>query len=185
MKSNLVISFAAGLVTGVTVAYLLITDRLQRQMDQEIEERVDEVEKSAFQEYRENIDKITAMYEGKALVADQENPEKKISDIEILDPETFQQGALGYEFFEVDCYVNDNVVADDNGNRMKETARELIGSDAMTSGGAYGADPNEVYVRNHKYRMDLHVHLLDVDWVEDIDLGDYYYIPDEGDDDSE
>lgn len=182
MKSNLVISFAAGLVTGVTVAYLLITDRLQRQMDREIEERVDEVEKSAFQEYRENIDKLTAMYEKKALMADQE---KKISDIEILDPETFQQGALGYEFFEVDCYVNDNVVADDNGNRMKETARELIGADAMTSGGAYGADPNEVYVRNHKYRMDLHVHLLDVDWVEDIDLGDYYYIPDEEDDDSE
>lgn len=173
MKSEIFISFAAGLVTGVTVAYLLITDRLQRQMDQEIEERVDEVEKSAFQEYRENIDKLTAMYE------------KKISDIEILDPETFQQGALGYEFFEVDCYVNDNVVADDNGNRMKETARDLIGADAMTSGGAYGADPNEVYVRNHKYRMDLHVHLLDVDWVEDIDLGDYYYIPDEEGDDSE
>ena len=181
MKSNVVISFTAGLVTGVAVAYLLITDRLQRKMDQEIEERVDEVEKSAFQEYRENIDKITAMYEKKPLEADQE---KKLSDIEILDPESFKQGALGYEFFEVDCYVNDNVVADDNGNRMKETARELIGAEAMISGGAYGADPNEVYVRNHKYRMDLHVHLLDVDWVEDIDLGDYY-IGDEEDDDSE
>lgn len=182
MKSNLVISFAAGLVTGVTVAYLLITDRLQRQMDQEIEERVDEVEKSAFQEYRENIEKITAMYTNKALVADQENPEKKLSDIEILDPQTFQEGMLGYEFFEVDCYVNDNVVADDNGNRMKETARELIGAEAMISGGAYGADPHDVFVRNHKLRMDLHVHLLDIDWVEDIDLGDYYYT---GDDDSE
>ena len=182
MKSNLVISFAAGLVTGVAVAYLLITDRLQRQMDQEIEERVDEVEKSAFQEYRENIDKLTDMYEKKALVADQENSEKQLSDIEILDPETFQQGALGYEFFEVDCYVDDDVMADDNGNRMKETARDLIGADAMTSGGAYGADPNEVYVRNHKYRMDLHVHLLDIDWVEDIDLPGYYYT---GDDDSE
>lgn len=182
MKSDVVISFAAGLVTGVAVAYLLITDRLQRQMDQEIEERVDEVEKSAFQEYRENIDKLTAMYEKKALAADQENPEKKISDIEILDPDTFQQGALGYEFFEVDCYVNDNVVADDNGNRMKESAEELIGSEAMKSGGAYGADPHDVFVRNHKLRMDLHVHLLDIDWVEDIDLGDYYYT---GEDDSE
>ncbi len=172
MKSNLVISFAAGLVTGVTVAYLLITDRLQRQMDQEIEERVDEVEKSAFQEYRENIDKITAMYEKKALVADQENPEKKLSDIEILDPETFQQGALGYEFFEVDCYVGSGVVADDDGNKFPETAEELIGKEAMESGGAYGADPHDVFVRNHKLRMDLHVHLLDpdIEYVEGDDL---------------
>ena len=182
MKSEIFISFAAGLVTGAAVAYLLITDRLQCQMDQEIEERVDEVEKSAFQEYRENIEKITAMYENKTLVADQENPEKKLSDIEILDPQTFQEGMLGYEFFEVDCYVNDNVVADDNGNRMKESAEELIGSEAMKSGGAYGADPHDVFVRNHKFRMDLHVHLLDSDWVEDVDWPGYYYT---GDDDSE
>lgn len=179
MKSNLAISFAAGLVTGVTVAYLLITDRLQRQMDQEIEERVDEVEKSAFKEYRENIDKIAAMYEKKEALEykPSENP-----NIEILDPQTFQEGMLGYEFFEVDCYVNDNVVADDNGNRMKQTAEELIGSEAMKSGGAYGADPHDVFVRNHKLRMDLHVHLLDIDWVEDIDLPGYHYT---GDDDSE
>ncbi len=182
MKSNLVISFAAGLVTGVTVAYLLITDRLQRQMDQEIEERVDEVEKSAFQEYRENIDKLTAMYEKKEEKAALEHKPSENPNIEILDPQTFQEGMLGYEFFEVDCYVNDNVVADDNGNRMKQTAEELIGSEAMKSGGAYGADPHDVFVRNHKLRMDLHVHLLDIDWVEDIDLPGYYYT---GDDDSE
>lgn len=181
MKSNLVISFAAGLVTGVTVAYLLITDRLQRQMDQEIEERVDEVEKSAFQEYRENIDKITAMYEKKKEKEALEYKPSENPNIEILDPQTFQEGMLGYEFFEVDCYVNDNVVADDNGNRMKQTAEELIGSEAMKSGGAYGADPHDVFVRNHKLRMDLHVHLLDIDWVEDIDLPGYYT----GDDDSE
>jgi hypothetical protein len=182
MKSNLVISFAAGLVTGVTVAYLLITDRLQRKMDQEIEERVDEVEKSAFQEYRENIDKITEMYEKKEEKEALEHKPSEFSDIEILDPQTFQEEMLGYEFFEVDCYVNDNVVADDNGNRMKQTAEELIGSEAMKSGGAYGADPHDVFVRNHKLRMDLHVHLLDIDWVEDIDLPGYYYT---GDDDSE
>ena len=182
MKSNLVISFAAGLVTGVTVAYLLITDRLQRQMDQEIEERVDEVEKSAFQEYRENIDKLTAMYEKKEEKEALEHQPSENPNIEILDPQTFQEGMLGYEFFEVDCYVNDNVVADDNGNRMKESAEELIGSEAMKSGGAYGADPHDVFVRNHKLRMDLHVHLLDIDWVEDIDLPGYYYT---GDDDSE
>ena len=182
MKSNLVISFTAGLVTGVAVAYLLITDRLQRQMDQEIEERVDEVEKSAFQEYRENIDKLTEMYEKKEEKEALEYKPSENPNIEILDPQTFQEGMLGYEFFEVDCYVDDNVVADDNGNRMKESAEELIGSEAMKSGGAHGADPHDVFVRNHKLRMDLHVHLLDIDWVEDIDLGDYYYT---GDDDSE
>lgn len=182
MKSDVVISFAAGLVTGVAVAYLLITDRLQRKMDQEIEERVDEVEKSAFQEYRENIDKLTEMYEKKEEAEALEYKPSENPNIEMLDPQTFQEGMLGYEFFEVDCYVNDNVVADDNGNRMKESAEELIGSEAMKSGGAYGADPHDVFVRNHKLRMDLHVHLLDIDWVEDIDLPGYYYT---GDDDSE
>jgi hypothetical protein len=179
MKSNLVISFAAGLVTGVTVAYLLITERLQQKMDQELAEQE--------KEYRDNIDYITELHKKEELRGRDERPEEYVpktefSDIEILDPQTFQEGMLGYEFFEVDCYVNDNVVADDNGNRMKESAEELIGSEAMKSGGAYGADPHDVFVRNHKLRMDLHVHLLDSDWVEDVDWPGYYYT---GDDDSE
>lgn len=179
MKSNLVISFAAGLVTGVTVAYLLITERLQQKMDQELAEQE--------KEYRDNIDYITELHKKEELRGRDERPEEYVpktefSDIELLDPQTFQEGMLGYEFFEVDCYVNDNVVADDNGNRMKESAEELIGSEAMKSGGAYGADPHDVFVRNHKLRMDLHVHLLDSDWVEDVDWPGYYYT---GDDDSE
>lgn len=179
MKSNLVISFAAGLVTGVTVAYLLITERLQQKMDQELAEQE--------KEYRDNIDYITELHKKEELRGRDERPEEYVpktefSDIEILDPQTFQEGMLSYEFFEVDCYVNDNVVADDNGNRMKESAEELIGSEAMKSGGAYGADPHDVFVRNHKLRMDLHVHLLDSDWVEDVDWPGYYYT---GDDDSE
>ena len=183
MKSEIFISFAAGIVTGAAVAYLLITDRLQRKMDQELAEQE--------KEYRENIDYITELHKKEELRGRDERPttvepgKREFSDIEILDPQTFQEGMLGYEFFEVDCYVNDNKVADDNGNRMKQTAEELIGSEAMKSGGAYGADPNDVFVRNHKLRMDFHVHLLDIDWVEDIDLPDYYYIPDEEDDDSE
>lgn len=179
MKSNLVISFAAGLVTGAAVAYLLITERLQQKMDQELAEQE--------KEYRDNIDYITELHKKEELRGRDERPEEYVpktefSDIEILDPQTFQEGMLGYEFFEVDCYVNDNVVADDNGNRMKESAEELIGSEAMKSGGAYGADPHDVFVRNHKLRMDLHVHLLDSDWVEDVDWPGYYYT---GDDDSE
>ena len=179
MKSNLVISFAAGLVTGVTVAYLLITERLQQKMDQELAEQE--------KEYRDNIDYITELHKKEELRGRDEHPgeyvpKTEFSDTEILDPQTFQEGMLGYEFFEVDCYVNDNVVADDNGNRMKESAEELIGSEAMKSGGAYGADPHDVFVRNHKLRMDLHVHLLDSDWVEDVDWPGYYYT---GDDDSE
>ena len=179
MKSNLVISFTAGLVTGAAIAYLLITERLQQKMDQELAEQE--------KEYRDNIDYITELHKKEELRGRDERPEEYVpktefSDIEILDPQTFQEGMLGYEFFEVDCYVNDNVVADDNGNRMKESAEELIGSEAMKSGGAYGADPHDVFVRNHKLRMDLHVHLLDSDWVEDVDWPGYYYT---GDDDSE
>lgn len=180
MKSDIFISFAAGVVTGAAVVYILITERLQSKMDQELAEQE--------KEYRENIDYITELHKKEELRGRDERPttvepgKREISDFEILDPQTFQEGMLGYEFFEVDCYINDNVVADDNGNRMKESAEELIGSEAMKSGGAYGADPRDVFVRNHKLRMDLHVHLLDIDWVEDIDLGDYYYT---GEDDSE
>ena len=171
MKSDIFISFAAGVATGAVVAYLLITDRLQRKMDQEIEERVDEVEKSAFEEYRENIEYITKMHEKKEEKKPIEyTPNNGMSDIEILDPDTFHTGALGYEFFEVDCYVNSGVIADDDGNKFPQSAEELIGKEAMESGGAYGADPHDVYVRNHKYRMDLHVHLLDIDYVEDVDI---------------
>lgn len=173
MKSEIFISFAAGLFTGAAVAYLLITERLQQKMDQEFAEQE--------KEYRDNIDYITELHK-KDERPEEYVPKTEFSDIEILDPQTFQEGMLGYEFFEVDCYVNDNVVADDNGNRMKESAEELIGSEAMKSGGAYGADPHDVFVRNHKLRMDLHVHLLDSDWVEDVDWPGYYYT---GDDDSE
>lgn len=159
MKSEIFISFAAGIVTGATVAYLLITDRLQRKMDQELAEQE--------KEYRENIDYITELHKKEELRG---RDKREISDHEILDPYTFHTGALGYEFFEVDCYVNSGVVADDDGNKFPETAEELIGREAMESGGAYGADPHDVYVRNHKLRYDLHVHLLDIDYVEDTDL---------------
>ena len=167
MKSELFISFAAGVVTGAAVAYLLITDRLQRKMDQELAEQ--------GREYRENIDYITELHKKEELRGRDERPKeyvpkKEISDVEILDPDTFHTGALGYEFFEVDCYVNSGVVADDDGNKFPESAEELIGKEAIESGGAYGADPHDVFVRNHKLRMDLHVHLLDIDYVEDTDL---------------
>lgn len=168
MKSDIFISFAAGLVTGAAVAYLLITDRLQRKMDQELSEQE--------KEYRENIDYITELHKKEELRGRDERPKtvepgvREITDHEILDPDTFHTGALGYEFFEVDCYVNSGVVADDDGNKFPETAEELIGREAMESGGAYGADPHDVYVRNHKLRYDLHVHLLDIDYVEDTDL---------------
>ena len=169
MKSDIFISFAAGVVTGAAVAYLLITERLQRKMDQELAEQE--------QEYRENIDYITELHKKEELRGRDERPKAiehinktEMSDIEILDPDTFHTGALGYEFFEVDCYVNSGVVADDDGNKFPETAEELIGKEAMESGGAYGADPHDVFVRNHKLRMDLHVHLLDIDYVEDTDL---------------
>lgn len=168
MKSEIFISFAAGLVTGAAVAYLLITDRLQRKMDQELAEQE--------KEYRENIDYITELHNKEELRGRDERPTtvepgvKEISDFEILDPQTFQEGMLGYEFFEVDCYVNSGVIADDDGNKFPQSAEELIGKEAIESGGAYGADPHDVYVRNHKYRMDLHVHLLDIDYVEDVDI---------------
>lgn len=167
MKSEIFISFASGLVTGAAVAYLLITERLQRKMDQEFAEQE--------QEYRENIDYITELHKKEELRGRDERPKEyvpktEISDVEILDPDTFHTGALGYEFFEVDCYVNSGVVADDDGNKFSESAEELIGKEAMESGGAYGADPHDVFVRNHKFRMDLHVHLLDIDYVEDTDL---------------
>ncbi len=169
MKSDIFMSFAAGVVTGAAVAYLLITERLQRKMDQELAEQE--------QEYRENIDYITELHKKEELRGRDERPKAiehinktEMSDIEILDPDTFHTGALGYEFFEVDCYVNSGVVADDDGNKFPETAEELIGKEAMESGGAYGADPHDVFVRNHKLRMDLHVHLLDIDYVEDTDL---------------
>lgn len=169
MKSEIFISFAAGVVTGAAVAYLLITERLQRKMDQELAEQE--------QEYHENIDYITELHKKEELRGRGESPKvyvpkTEMSDIELLDPDTFHTGALGYEFFEVDCYVKSGVIADDDGNKFPESAEELIGKEAMESGGAYGADPHDVYVRNHKLRMDLHVHLLDpeIDYVEDVDL---------------
>ncbi len=66
---------------------------------------------------------------------------------------------------------------------MKETARDLIGADAMTSGGAYGADLMKCMCGTTSTAWTF-TSIFWMGWVEDIDLGGLLHIPDE-DDDSE
>lgn len=172
MKSELFFAFAAGAIAGAVTAYLLIEDRLSRRLDEELEEH-DRLNDEALRknvEYIEGIYKLNAALEAEAEAAKAalEDDGPKHEEIEILGPDTFYQGIIGYEFFELDYYYNDGLVIDEEGDRMGLSIEELFGHDIRNAGGSYGAPADQVMVRNHVLERDYLVYLHDESYEDDL-----------------
>lgn len=171
MKSEMFLAFAAGALAGAVVTWVLIEDRLSRRFEEELEAN----ERHNDQELRKNVEYIEGMYKRKAereaaeaaIKAELEDPRPKPDPIEILDPDSFYQGIIGYEFYELDYYCESGVVIDEEGDRMALSVEELFGHDIRNDGGAYGADPDQVLVRNHNLERDYLVHLHEEPYGED------------------
>lgn len=171
MKSEMILAFAAGALTGAVVTWVLIEDRMARHFEEELEAN----ERRNDQELRKNVEYIEGMYKRKAereateeaIRAELEDDRPKHEPIEILDPDTFYQGIIGYEFYELDYYYESGVVIDEEGDRMGLSIEELFGHDIRNEGGSYGADPDQVLVRNHNLERDYLVHLHDEPYEED------------------
>lgn len=165
MRSELFFTFLSGVVAGAVTTYLLIEDRLSRRLDEELEahDRRNDEELRKNVEYIDNIYKRNAALEAEAEAnrAELEDDRPKLEQIEILDPETFYQGIIGYEFYELDYYFEDGVIIDEEGNRMALSIEELFGHDIRHEGGSHGAPVDQVMVRNHKLMRDYLVYLHD------------------------
>lgn len=173
MRSEMFFAFVAGAIAGAVTTYLLIEDRMSRRLDEELEEhdRLNDEELRKNVEYIENIYKrnaeLTAIAEANKAALEDDRP--KLEKIEILDPETFYQGIIGYEFYELDYYYEDGIVIDDDGDRMALSIEELFGHDIRHEGGSHGAPADQVMVRNHNLQRDYLVYLHDEPYE-----GDYY-----------
>lgn len=171
MKSEMILAFVAGALTGAVVTWVLIEDRLSRRFEEELEDN----ERRNDEELRKNVEYIEGMYKRKAereaaeeaIRAELEDTRPKHEPIEILDPDTFYRGVIGYEFYELDYYPESGVVIDEEGDRMALSIEELFGHDIRDDGGARGADPDQVMVRNHNLERDYLVHLHDESYEED------------------
>lgn len=166
MKSEMFLAFAAGAIAGAVVTWVLIEDRLSRRFEEELEAN----ERRNDQELRKNVEYIEGMYKRKAereAAEELEDNSPNYESIEILDPDTFYQGIIGYEFYELDYYPEAGVVIDEEGDRMALSIEELFGHDIRNEGGACGADPDQVLVRNHNLERDYLVHLHDEPYGED------------------
>lgn len=172
MKSELFFAFVAGAIAGAVTTYLLIEDRLSRRLDEELEEH----DRLNDEELRKNVEYIEGIYkrnaaltvEAEAAKATLEADGPKHEEIEILDPDTFYQGIIGYEFFELDYYYNDGLVIDEEGDRMGLSIEELFGHDIRNEGGAHGAPADQVMVRNHNLERDYLVYLHDESYEDDL-----------------
>lgn len=173
MRSELFFAFVAGAVAGAVTTYLLIEDRLARRLDEELEahDRLNDEELRKNVEYIEGIYKRNAALEEEAEAAKAalEDDGPKHEEIEILDPDTFYQGIIGYEFFELDYYYNDGIVIDEEGDRMGLSVEELFGHDIRNEGGALGAPADQVMVRNHVLERDYLVYLHDESYEDDLE----------------
>mgnify|MGYP001739532702 FL=1 len=172
MKSELFFAFVAGAIAGAVTTYLLIEDRLSRRLDEELEEhdRLNDEELRKNVEYIEDIYKRNAALEAEAEAAKAalEDDHPKHEAIEILDPDTFYQGIIGYDFYELDYYYNDGLVIDEEGDRMGLSVEELFGHDIRNEGGAHGAPADQVMVRNHVLERDYLVYLHDESYEDDL-----------------
>lgn len=186
MRSELFFAFVAGAIAGAATTYLLIEDRLSRRLDEELEahDRLNDEELRKNVEYIEGIYKRNADLEAEveAARAELEGDGPKHEEIEILDPDTFYQGIIGYEFFELDYYYNDGLVIDEEGDRMGLSIEELFGHDIRNEGGAHGAPADQVMVRNHVLERDYLVYLHDESYEDDLNsLSDIHDIYEEDD----
>lgn len=172
MRSELFFAFLAGAVAGAVTTYLLIEDRLSRRLDEELEahDRLNDEELRKNVEYIEGIYRRNAALEAEAEAANTalEVDHPTHEEIEIVDPDTFYQGIIGYEFFELDYYYNDGIVIDEEGDRMGLSIEELFGHDIRDEGGANGAPVDQVMVRNHNLERDYLVYLHDESYEDDL-----------------
>jgi len=172
MKSELFFAFMAGAIAGAVTTYLLIEDRLSRRLEEELEEH-DRLNDEAL---RKNVKYIEGIYKrNAALEAESEAAKVALEDsspkreaIEILGPDTFYQGIIGYDFYELDYYYNDGIVIDEEGDRMGLSIEELFGHDIRNEGGAHGAPADQVMVRNHNLERDYLVYLHDESYEDDL-----------------
>lgn len=169
MKSELFFAFVAGAIAGAVTTYLLIEDRLSRRLDEELEahDRLNDEALRKNVEYIEGIYKRNAALEAAKAALEDDGP--KHEEIEILDPDTFYQGIIGYEFFELDYYYNDGLVIDEEGDRMGLSVEELFGHDIRNEGGSHGAPADQVMVRNHNLERDYLVYLHDESYEDDLE----------------
>ena len=172
MRSELFFAFMAGAVAGAVATYLLIEDRLSRRLDEELEAH----DRLNDEELRKNVEYIEGIYRRKdALEAEAEAAKAALKDdgpkheaIEIIDPDTFYQSIIGYEFYELDYYYNDGIVIDEEGDRLGRSIEELFGHDIRDEGGANGAPVDQVMVRNHNLERDYLVYLHDESYEDDL-----------------
>lgn len=167
MKSELFFAFVAGAIAGAVITYVLIEDRLARRLDEELEAH----DRLNDEELRKNVEYIEGIYKRNAALeaeADLEDDRPRHEEIEILDPDTFYQGIIGYEFFELDYYYNDGLVIDEEGDRMGLSIEELFGHDIRNEGGSHGAPADQVMVRNHVLERDYLVYLHDESYEDDL-----------------
>lgn len=185
MKSDLFFAFVAGAIAGAVTTYLLIEDRLSRRLDEELEahDRLNDEALRKNVEYIEGIYKRNAALEAEAEAANAalEVDPPTHEEIEIVDPDTFYQGIIGYEFYELDYYYNDGIVIDEEGDRMGLSIEELFGHDIRNEGGSHGAPADQVLVRNHNLERDYLVYLHE-EHIEDDIVDDFFTGNDEEDD---
>lgn len=172
MRSELFFAFVAGAIAGAVTTYILIEDRLSRRLGEELEahDRLNDEELRKNVEYIEGIYRRNAALEAEAEAAKAalEDDGPKYEEIEIVDPDTFYQGIVGYEFYELDYYYNDGIVIDEEGDRMGLSIEELFGHDIRNEGGSHGAPVDQVMVRNHNLERDYLVYLHDESYEDDL-----------------
>lgn len=153
MISKTFVSFSIGFVVGLSVSYILFLDRINREMDLsgEIDNQNDDNE----------IDIVSEL--PKEDPREESDEEQTFKNHEILPQEVFEEGKLGYEYFEADWYRKNDVIVDDDFNVFPFTSEELFGLEVQK------LEEGEVFVRNHKRRLDFRVRILDRE----------YYIEDE------
>lgn len=172
MRSELFFAFVAGAIAGAVTTYILIEDRLSRRLSEELEA----YDRLKDEELRKNVEYIEGIYrrnaaleaEAEAALAALEDDGPKHEEIEIVDPDTFYQGIIGYEFYELDYYYNDGIVIDEEGDRMGLSIEELFGHDIRNEGGSHGAPADQVMVRNHNLERDYLVYLHDESYEDDL-----------------
>ena len=159
-----VITFAVGAAIGSAVTYKLIKKKYESIAEQEIAEMREyyREKKLASQQSEPVVEEKTdeEMDEYKAIVDERGyatgSLKKEVSDMDeprVISPDEF--GELEYDTVSL-TYYEDGVLADDMDESISDI-EDLIGNDALNHFGDNEDDPDAVYVRNDRMKIDYEI----------------------------
>ena len=150
---NKLFIFAAGAVFGSLVSWKLLKTKYEQMAQEEIDSVKEAFGMMKEEEYKEEMQTYEDTVQELGYSSNEEEEDEDMKP-HVISPDEFDE----LDDYEIESltYYADGILADDNGDTIDDVDK-LIGNEALDSFGKYDADPDTVFVRNDRLKIDFEI----------------------------